>query len=187
MDVLMCKPTYFDVLEKDKHGNTDMDPLNRPDVDLALTQWTQLVDLYRALGVTVHLINPVQGLPDMTFTANPVFTFTGKNSHKYAMLANFRPERRRAEKEYFDSFFKNILGYTTISIPPELYFEGAGDAIPFGDVIFVGYGFRTAKETLKHLAVIEIMTGKKIVPLELKKTYSWSCNSIPHGHSDDGF
>ncbi|MAG12920.1 hypothetical protein CL630_03885 [bacterium] len=179
MDVLMFKPTNFDVLGKDKHGNTHMDPLNRPDVDLALTEWTQLADSLRALSVNAHLLDtfldilglnlPGTDLPDITFTANSAFTFTGKDSHKYALLANFRPERRRGEREYFDSFFRNVLGYTTISIPPGLYFEGAGDAIPFGDVVFVGHGFRTTQETLKFLEIVETMTGKRIVPLELKK------------------
>ena len=131
MDVLMCKPTYFDIIEKDRYGNTHMDPDKKPNTDRALVEWGKLVNIYKMLGITVHLIDPIQGLPDMTFTANCGFTFIGKDARSYVLLSNFRPERRHEEKGYFASYFRHVLGYSTISLEDILYFEGAGDALLF--------------------------------------------------------
>jgi len=166
MDVLMCKPTYFDILEKDAYGNTHMDPNNRPDPVRAYTQWDHLVSVYNMLGVGVHLVDPVPHLPDMTFTANCGFTFSGEDLHRYIVLSNFRPERRRREKEVFNSFFQETLGYSTINIPPKLYFEGAGDVIPLGNVVLAGYGFRTMQDTPRYL---EKIIDKRVLPLKLKR------------------
>jgi len=166
MDVLMCEPTYFDVLVKDPYGNTHMNPNNKPDVEHAFEEWAPLVKVYRALGIIARFINPVPGLFDMTFTANCGFTFI-KNARKYVLLSNFRPERRRREKECFEFYFRNTLGYSTISLVNGiLYFEGAGDALPFAGTILAGHGFRTSEKTIPYLAE---HTGKTVIPLELKK------------------
>ncbi|MDP3725579.1 MAG: arginine deiminase-related protein [bacterium] len=169
----MCKPLYFDVTEKDEHGNTHMNPLNRPSKALALEQHEKLVALYKELGLTVEFIEPVEGLRDMTFAANCgiVFTkgsFTTTQGKKWCFLSsNFRPERRRGEKEHYRSFFQK-RNYYVLELDPHIFFEGSGDVIPFtNDVLFVGYGFRTSQEATLEISA---KTGKIVIPLELQKS-----------------
>src|SRR6187549_1325344 len=65
--VLMCPPTYFDVLYA---INPWMDPSVPTDTVLAVAQWTELRDTYTSLGIEVHEIEGVPGLPDMVYAAN---------------------------------------------------------------------------------------------------------------------
>lgn len=155
----MCEPTYFDVLETDP-VNLHMDPNRRPDREKAVAQHCRLQALYEALGVKVHLIPPRSGLVDMTFTAN-----LGLVLGKRVLLSNFRPERRRDESRAHQEFLTR-LGYEVTVLPQGIFFEGAGDAIPFRDKILCGYGFRTSKEALPY---VERFVQREIVPLELVK------------------
>ncbi|MBI2109373.1 MAG: hypothetical protein HYT93_04365 [Parcubacteria group bacterium] len=172
----MIQPTYLNVTEKDKHGNLHMDPDNKPNLPKAIPQWKRLAEgAYIMLGVVGHFMNPVPGLPDMTFTANGAFTFIGKDGRKYMIRSKFRPERRKGEERYFESYFMHTLHYAVINIWTDeygtknknpIYFEGAGDAIPFGDAILMGYGFRTSYGMARELRAI---SGKRVIPLKLQK------------------
>ncbi len=165
MRVLMCAPPFFDVTEKDKHGNLHMDPNNRPDKKWAHAQWENLVALYQNLGVEVIFIDPVPELPDMTFAANCGLTFM-KNGKPCFIPSNFRPERRRGERPHYINFFTR-LGYEIIELPEQVFFEGAGDALTLADdTLLVGHGFRTSREARAYLSAL---TGKKVVSLELQR------------------
>lgn len=157
MKVLLCSPKYFDVLEHDP-DNLHMDPDDRPDRPRAFRQHQELVDFYDKLGLEVHLIPPVNGLVDMAFTANCGLVIGDK-----VILSNFKPERRRAEKLHFRNFFEE-QGYRIYELPPDLFFEGAGDAILYRNKIIVGYGFRTSKGALPR---IEKVMGREVVPVKL--------------------
>ncbi len=141
-----------------------MNPLDKPDKKLAMEQWEKLAALYASFGIALVYIEPVQGLPDMTFAANCGLTFITKNGEPAIILSNFRPERRRREKEHYRDYFKKVLKYRVFELPDEIFFEGAGDAIPFGEIILVGYGFRTSAGALPLISQI---TGKTVVPLAL--------------------
>ena len=39
-----------------------------------------------------------------------------------------------------------------VELPSDIYFEGAGDALFFNNTLFMGYGFRTSKESHKIIA-----------------------------------
>ncbi len=165
MRVLKCLPTFFDVLEKDKHGNTHMDPLNRPDKALALEQHEKLFSLDDWFGITVESIDPVPRLVDMTFTANCGVMFEKGGEH-CVLLSNFRPQRRRGEQIHYERFFTE-RGYRVKKLPRGVFFEGAGDALPLtNDTLLVGFGFRTSREAIPHISAI---TGKRVVALELKR------------------
>lgn len=163
MRFLMCEPCHIAVLESCAYGNTHMDPGNPPDVQKALREWGTLLAKYEHCGVPIEFIQPAYGLPDMAFSANCGYTFT-RNGEKSIILSNFRPERRRGEKKRYRKYFEEKR-YRIFDLPDDIFFEGAGDAIPFDDSILVGYGFRTSKEALPH---IQRITGKTIIPLELK-------------------
>ena len=158
MKVLLCWSPYFDVTEFDPQ-NKHMDPNQRPDLARAFTQHCELVDVYNQLGLDVYMARPVPKLVDMVFTAN-----LGLIVDKKVLLSNFTPARRREESEYFGSYLQK-LGYLTYGLPQGIFFEGAGDAILFGDKILCGYGFRTSKTALSY---IEHLMDREVVPLELR-------------------
>ena len=62
---LMCRPEHFTVSYT---INPWMEPANPTDTAKALAQWQVLHDTYVALGHEVHLIDPIEGLPDMVYT-----------------------------------------------------------------------------------------------------------------------
>jgi N-dimethylarginine dimethylaminohydrolase len=159
MRVLMCRPQFFTVNEKDPE-NLFMDPLNLPDRKLSLFQHEKLAQTYRGLGIDIRFIQPVNGLSDMTFAANSAFICDRK-----AILANFKPKRRQGETLIYEKFYK-ALGYETIVPPQDIFFEGAGDALLYRERILLGCGFRTSK---KAGAWLEKITGREVILLELVK------------------
>jgi len=163
MRVLMCTPKYFDVTEEDP-DNKHMDPKNRPDRVRALRQHREPMLLYQKLGLELDLLDPQKGLPDMTFAANWFFSFK-RNGRKEAILANFKPRRRHGEVIHIRAWLEEE-GYTIHTLPRDVFFEGAGDAIPYKDKILLGYGFRTSRNAVEH---IEKITQQEVIPLRLRR------------------
>ncbi len=71
---LMCRPEHFTVSYT---INPWMEPANPTDTARAVRQWQDLYDTYIALGHEIELIDPVEGLPDMVYTANGGFLIDG--------------------------------------------------------------------------------------------------------------
>src|SRR4051812_31041250 len=93
--VLMCPPTYFDVLYA---INPWMDPSVPTDTALAVAQWRELRDTYTRLGIEVHEIEGVPGLPDMVYAANGATVVDS-----IAYTASFLyPERQAEAAAYAD-------------------------------------------------------------------------------------
>ena len=66
-EILMCPPDYFAI---EYEINPWMNVRVGSDAELAREQWTALREALESLGVSVDLIEPVRGLPDLVFTAN---------------------------------------------------------------------------------------------------------------------
>jgi N-dimethylarginine dimethylaminohydrolase len=129
----MCRPQYFDVTYS---INPWMDPRKPTDTAASLRQWEALRELYVALGHTVEVIEPLEGLPDMVFAANGATVVDGK-----VLGARFRHRERTAEgPAYLDWFAAN--GYREI-LWPEYINEGEGDYLRVGRRLLAGTGFRT--------------------------------------------
>ncbi|GAA2646236.1 dimethylargininase [Streptomyces lunalinharesii] len=130
---LMCPPRHFDVTYS---INPWMHPGKPVDTDLALAQWTQLTELYRKLGHTVEVIEPVPGLPDMVFAANGATVVDGR-----VFGARFRHVERTAEGPAYLAWFV-AQGYTDVYWPEHIN-EGEGDYLVVGRKVLAGTGFRT--------------------------------------------
>jgi N-dimethylarginine dimethylaminohydrolase len=139
--LLMCPPDHFDVVYEINHWMHKHDAV---DVALARTQWQALHDVYRDLGYDVESIEGVPGLPDMVFTANGGLVIDGK-----AALPRFRHPERQGETERFDAWFR-AQGFETFL--PEHDFEGEGDCLYAGGVLFAGSGYRTDPRSHAELA-----------------------------------
>ena len=151
--VLMCKPEYFTVVYR---INPWMNPALPTDTTLAVTQWQALYDIYIDLGFDVHLIDPIDGLPDMVYAANGGFVIDNK-----AYGASFTyPERQPEGPAYMDWFRDN--GFE-VHAPREIN-EGEGDFLLVGDVILAGTGFRSDSNSHEELATI---SGREVITLKL--------------------
>jgi len=151
--VLMCKPDFFTVVYR---INPWMDPALPTDTALAVRQWQSLYDTYVGLGFDVHLIDPIDGLPDMVYAANGGFVIDN-----IAYGASFTyPERQPEGPAYMDWFGANDFDVRV----PENVNEGEGDFLLVGGVILAGTGFRSASNSHEELASIY---GREVVTLNL--------------------
>lgn len=130
----------------------------KPDKQKAPMQWENLYDLLIELNINVHKIKPIQGLPDMVFTANAGLVFNNK-----FIVSNFRFPQRQKEAKFFYSWFKKRK-YEVISLPKNHFFEGEGDALIIADTLVAGFRFRS--DIHSHGFIADII-GKRVLSLEL--------------------
>lgn len=150
---LMCRPEHFTVSYT---INPWMEPANPTDTAKAVAQWQTLYDTYVALGHDVHLIDPIDGLPDMVYTANGGFIIDG-----VAYGAKFRFQERVPEGPAFMDWFRDN-GFT-VAEPVEVN-EGEGDFLLVGDTILAGTGFRSTGDSHRELGEV---FGKEVLSLNL--------------------
>lgn len=150
---LMCRPEHFTVSYT---INPWMEPANPTDTAKAISQWQDLYDTYIELGHEVVLIDPIEGLPDMVYTANGGFLIDG-----IAYGPKFRFQERVPEGPAFIEWFR-ANGFDTRE-PVEVN-EGEGDFLLVGDTILAGTGFRSTGDS--HREVGEVF-GKEVVSLTL--------------------
>ena len=155
MAILMCRPDHFDI-------EYEINPWMHVDVAVnhstARQQWDALYNTFTHFGETVELIPQVAGLPDMVFTANAGVVW-GHN----AVVSRFRHVERQGEEPFWVEAFER-LGYTVHTMPGDISFEGAGDALFVGSTLFAGWGFRTDRAA--HQIVAEQL-GVELVSLHL--------------------
>jgi len=150
---LMCRPEFFTVSYT---INPWMEPANPTDTAKAVAQWQKLHDTYIELGHEVHLIDPIDGLPDMVYTANGGFLIDN-----VAYGAKFRFQERVPEGPAFMEWFA-ANGFTVAE--PVMVNEGEGDFLLVGDVILAGRGFRSTDDSHQELRDV---FGKEVVSLTL--------------------
>jgi len=142
---LMCAPDHYDVdyvINPWMEGN-----IHRSSRDRAVEQWQKLYKTIESLA-EVRLITPQKGVPDLVFTAN-----AGMILGDIAIVSRFFHKERQGEEPYFKAWFEEN-GYKVFELPPELPFEGAGDALldREGRWLWAGYGFRSELDSHPYLA-----------------------------------
>ena len=151
---LMCPPVHFKVTYS---INPWMDPAKPVDLPLALTQWEDLRDRYRALGHTVELLEPQPDLPDMVFAANGATVIDDR-----VLGARFAHPEREAEAAVHLAWFR-AAGFTEIHEPLHIN-EGEGDFAVTSSYVLAGRGFRSSP--LSHDEAQEFF-GRPVIGLEL--------------------
>jgi N-dimethylarginine dimethylaminohydrolase len=158
--ILMCPPEFFTVTYTINPWMAEaLDAGSMCDVELAKKQWETLYNtLTQEAGADVLLQEPVDGLPDLVFTANAAFVYGNK-----AIIAHYKYPERQGEEPHDAAWFR-AHGFETITLPEDIYFEGAGDALIYQDRVFAGYKTRT--DIVSH-NLITAETGLPVLSMEL--------------------
>lgn len=151
----MCPPLHFGVMYE---INTWMHKQVLVDPERALTQWEGLVTALRGAGAQIEVQAPVEGLPDLVFTAN-----AGLVDGNRFIAARFRHPERQAETPHDIEWFRKA-GSEIVELPETVSHEGAGDALPFAGKLLSGY--RTRSDAAAH-AHLSMLTGAPVLPVEL--------------------
>ena len=156
--ILMCPPDYFGVtyvINPWMAGNEGQLSIER-----AHEQWNHLRGVIEE-NAEVLVMDPVEGFPDLVFTAN-----AGMVNGDTAVASHFMPQERRGEEKHYKKWFANN-GYELYPLPDEIGFEGAGDSLfdRGGPWLWAGHGFRTEIEAHDHLR--KAFPDHELVPIKL--------------------
>jgi len=153
--ILMCPADFYGI---EYEINPWMSRSRGSSRERALEQWRNLYDTLVGLGVQVELMTPQPGLPDLVFTAN-----AGLMYKERFFSSRFRHGVRARETPFFDAWFAEH-GFTVEQLPPDVFFEGAGDALFCGSILFAGYRIRSDVGGHQYLGKV---LHRLVLPLEL--------------------
>jgi N-dimethylarginine dimethylaminohydrolase len=164
--VLLCPPIYFEVREV---KNPYMRGLLAVDPVRAQQQWDAVCEAFRAAGLVVELIDPVPGLEDMVFAANPVFVGHYPTHGRFVVPGRMRYVSRRAEVPHYVEWFR-ARGYKVLEIElGDEFLEGHGDLIwdAGGSRVWAGHGFRSTIGGIEKFAAAMSRMSIPVIPLQL--------------------
>ena len=149
--ILMCRPSHFGVeyvINPWMEGH-----VGRARREVAAAQWDKLHGIISRLAA-VKVIEGVEHLPDMCFTAN-----AGLVAGDRFVPASFRVHQRQPEIPLFAEWFERA-GYEIVELPTDSPFEGEGDALfqaecGNGPILWAGYGVRSSLES--HRSISELL------------------------------
>ncbi len=153
--LLLCPPDFYGI---EYEINPWMSRRQSADPAEARRQWQQLRDTLQQLNGGTEVIAPQPKLPDMVFTANAGLVVGNR-----FIRSNFRHPERQGEAAHFEAWFREH-GYEIVRLPEGLFFEGEGDALFCGDLLFCGYRFRS--DIRSHQQIGELL-GCLVVSVEL--------------------
>jgi N-dimethylarginine dimethylaminohydrolase len=153
--ILMCPPDYYGI---EYEINPWMSRSRGSVPERAHAQWRALYEALCRLGVGVELMTPQKGLPDLVFTANAGLIF-----HQQFFSSRFRHDVRARESPEFDRWFADH-GFTVEHLPVDMFFEGAGDALFCGEILFAGYRIRSDARSHQHIGQA---INKRVLAMEL--------------------
>uniref|UniRef100_A0A5S6QS82 Amidinotransferase n=1 Tax=Trichuris muris TaxID=70415 RepID=A0A5S6QS82_TRIMR len=154
--ILMCPPTYYDVTYEINPWMDKTKPVNKP---LAWEQWTSLRRTIESCGATVKLIEPVNGLPDMVFTANAGLIYKNR-----VWLSQFMFPERQGEKRHFDAWFRQN-GFDVYA--DDTIYEGAGDSLFLGKLLIGSHGFRSDEVVYSNIKTLMLNDEVEILSVGL--------------------
>jgi len=152
---LMCPPEHFGVLYE---INPWMHREVLVDADRAREQWANLKATLEQAGAEIEVLEAAPDQPDIVFTANAGIV----NGRQFVPSRFMHPEREGEVP--FDVAWFEQHGFTVDRLPDHVHHEGAGDALPFGNVLLSGYRFRS--DAASH-AYLSRLTGAAVRSVEL--------------------
>ncbi len=154
--ILMCSPEHFGIRYE---INPWMNVSIQSDHQNAMRQWQGLYHILKnELNADVQLVAPREDVPDMVFTANAAVMHGNK-----AIISKFKYPQRQPEEAYFAEWFQEN-GYEVITLPDDMAFEGAGDALYLEGILYSGYVPRT--DIAAHTYIAELL-NISVISMEL--------------------
>jgi len=164
--VLMSSAKYFN---NGSAINSYMDSAQAVDAHKAQAEHNQIKKALQQAGVEVHTTTAPKDCQDGVYTANWGLCRGNK------VILSSLPAARQAEQPHALQALKK-LGKKTYQTPDNLRFSGQGDALPCGDLLFCGSGYRTdpaahdfIQKTLGY-QVISLQTVPELDPNGQPKT-----------------
>jgi N-dimethylarginine dimethylaminohydrolase len=164
--VLLCPPTYFDVVDRKNPYMSGDAPVDRAK---AFSQWKTLCLTLERSGYEVVTIEPVPGLEDMVFAANQAFVGHNDAVGKFVVPGRMvYPSRQREVAFFVDWYRENGFHLIDVDLGDD-YLEGHGDLLwhPGGSRIYAAYGFRSTKGGIDKFAAAMSRMGISVVPVQL--------------------
>jgi N-dimethylarginine dimethylaminohydrolase len=153
--ILMCPPDFYGIHYE---INPWMDMARQAEHAVAVGQWQSLYQQIIDAGAGISLLQPVEGLPDLVFTANAAMIY-----RRQALVSRFRHRQRQGEEPYNRHWFTEN-GFEIVEVPENFSFEGAGDALFCGDTLYAGYRMRSDAGGHQQIGR---MLGVRVIPVEL--------------------
>ena len=125
--------------------NAYMDAVIPVDIQKAMSEHDAIREALTTAGVQVVQIEPPANCQDGVYTAN-----WGLVRGDKAILSAL-PKQRRPEQSYAEKVLRD-LGKEIIHLPNRLRFSGQGDALPCGNLLFIGQTYRTDLAAHKFIA-----------------------------------
>jgi N-dimethylarginine dimethylaminohydrolase len=158
--VLMSSAEFFD---DGQAINPFMNKNVAIDREKAQAEHNLIRDSLASAGVEIISVPGPKDCQDGVYTANWAL-MRGDT----AVLSTL-PGARKAEEPYAEQVLRD-LGKKTIKIPDDIHFSGQGDALPCGDYLFAGTGYRTEKAA--H-AFIANTLGYEVIGLQTVPKRNW--------------
>lgn len=130
--VLMSSATFFSNQQQINPYYHD-EPV---DVEVAVKEHENLAKIMAQANVSVQHVSITPDSQDGVYTANWALVRGGE-----AILARL-PEARRAEEDWAEKKLRD-LNINVTRVPEDWRFSGQGDALPCGEYLFCGQGYRS--------------------------------------------
>lgn len=117
----------------------------------------------RQAGVQITQVVPPPDCQDGVYTANWALIRGNK------ALLSALPAVRKNEEAYAERILQE-LGKDVIRMPDDIHFSGQGDALPCGDYLFIGTGYRTQPKA--HQIIAETL-GYTVIALQAVPRRTW--------------
>jgi N-dimethylarginine dimethylaminohydrolase len=170
MQVLLCPPTHFDVIDQKNSYMGGGFPIDRAK---AQEQWQSLCSALEDAGYQVETIAPAPGHEDMVFAANPVFVGFHKDIGKFIVPSRMvHPSRQREVPFYVDWYRQRGFKIVKVDLGSD-YLEGNGDLLwhPGWSRVYAGYCFRSTKSGVERFGKAISKLEIPVVPLHLVDPY----------------
>jgi N-dimethylarginine dimethylaminohydrolase len=182
--VLLCPPTYFDVVD---HKNPHMSGKGGVDREKAQRQWQALRSALEQCGCQVETIAPVPELEDMVFAANQVFVGFHKSIGKFIVPSRMLHASRQREVPFYVDWYRQ-RGYKIVEVSlGDDRLEGHGDLLwhPDWSRVYAGYGFRSTHGGVEKFRDAMTELGIPVVLLRLVDPYCYHLDTCLCPLSDE--
>ncbi len=163
--VLMVKPTYFSV---EYVINPHMAKnVGHVDSIEARNEWEVIRDTFAQLEIKVHVLDGVEGLPDMVFCANQSLPYEDPEKNRHAVMSIMHADQRKDEVPHIEQWYRqNGFEIHYLDEDQVSDFEGCGDGIWHTGkrLLWGGYGFRSSIAAYEHISEL---FGIPVIALEL--------------------